>query len=178
MPATPASPWYKHIWPWIIIGMLATSVLLTINMVMIAADTEDTLVSDNYYEAGKGISRSLDREQLAKDLQLQAKAHLDELTGEVSLRLSGNSRPDKLELNLISPTQAGKDRHIALTRSTTEADRYIGQLPEAISGRRFIELLGQQGEQTWRLFEEEVVSPGGDMLLGDEPIPGAEDQRP
>lgn len=177
MPATASSPWYKHIWPWIIIAMLATSVGLTMHMVFIAADGQDTLVTDNYYEAGKGISRSLDRERLAKDLRLEARAQLDEVTGEVSLMLSGNSRPETLEMNLISPTQAEKDRHLTLKRSSTEPDRYIGQLPEVVEGRRFVELLGSQGEQIWRLFEEEKVGPGIELKLGDEPIPGAEEEQ-
>jgi hypothetical protein len=43
--------------------------------------------------------------------------HLDELTGEVDLRLTGNSNPTTLELNLISPTQPEKDRKINLARS-------------------------------------------------------------
>ena len=146
-------------------------------MVYIAADGQDTLVTDNYYEAGKGISRSLDRERLAKDLHLEARATLDELTGEVSLLLSGDSRPQRLEMNLISPTQADKDRHLVLQRSTSEPDRYIGQVPEAIEGRRFVELLGQEGDQTWRLFEEEKVGAGVELKLGDEAIPGAEEQR-
>lgn len=177
MPATASSPWYKHRWPWIIVAMLATSVALTIHMVFIAVNGQDTLVTDNYYEAGKGISRSLDRERLAKDLHLEARATLDELTGEVSLLLSGDSRPESLEMNLISPTQADRDRHLTLKRSPTEPDRYIGQLPEAVEGRRFVELLGQQDEQTWRLFEEEKVAAGLEIKLGDDPISGAEEQR-
>lgn len=96
--ATAASPWYKHLWPWIIIAILACSVTLTLSMVTIAVNNPDNLVNDNYYEAGKGINRSLDRELLAQTLQLRAKVHLDELTGEVEVNLTGNSNPTTLEL--------------------------------------------------------------------------------
>ena len=86
MPAATAdSPWYKHLWPWIIIGILATSVCLSLTMVSIAVHNPDNLVNDNYYEAGKGINRSLDRELLAQTLNLKASVHLDELTGEVEV---------------------------------------------------------------------------------------------
>ena len=158
MPAANASsPWYKHLWPWIIIAILACSVTLTLSMVTIAVNNPDNLVNDNYYEAGKGINRSLDRELLAQTLQLRAKVHLDELTGEVELHLTGNSNPNTLELNLISPTQPEKDRRITLTRSDSEPSRYIGQVTDKVEGRRFVELLGVEGDKTWRMFEEEQV---------------------
>ncbi|MEZ1316920.1 FixH family protein [Pseudomonas fluorescens] len=178
MPAVnAASPWYKHLWPWIIIGILACSVTLTLSMVTIAVNNPDNLVNDNYYEAGKGINRSLDRELLAQTLQLRASVHLDDVTGEVDLRLTGNSQPKSLELNLISPTQPDKDRKITLTRSETEQGRYIGQLSDKVEGRRFVELLGSQDDHIWRMFEEELVSHDKDLLLGDEPLQGAEDLK-
>jgi hypothetical protein len=173
--ATAANPWYRHRWPWIIIGMLTCSVGLTVAMVTIAVDNPDNLVNDNYYEAGKGINRSLDRELLAQELKMRASVHLDDLTGEVDLRLSGDSQPKTLELNLISPTQPEKDRKIVLTRSETETGRYIGQLGDKVEGRRFVELLGTQDDHVWRMFEEEQVSHDKDLLLGDEPLQGAED---
>ena len=175
--ATAASPWYKHLWPWIIIGILTTSVCLSLTMVSIAVRNPDNLVNDNYYEAGKGINRSLDRELLAQQLSLKATVHLDELTGEVELHLTGNSGPGTLELNLISPTQPEKDRKIILTRSDSEPGRYIGQVTDKVEGRRFVELLGVEGDRTWRMFEEEQVSHDKDLLLGDEPLQGAEDLK-
>ena len=175
--ATAASPWYKHLWPWIIIGILACSVTLTLSMVTIAVNNPDNLVNDNYYEAGKGINRSLDRELLAQTLQLHAKVRLDELTGEVEVHLTGNSNPTTLELNLISPTQPEKDRKINLARNDSEPGRYIGQLTDKVEGRRFVELLGVEGDRTWRMFEEEQVSHDKDLLLGDEPLQGAEDLK-
>ena len=150
--ATAASPWYKHLWPWIIIGILTTSVCLSLTMVSIAVRNPDNLVTDTYSEAGKGINRSLDRELLAQTLKLKASVHLDDLTGEVDLRLSGDSDPQTLELNLISPTQPDKDRKVLLSRA--EAGRYVGQLDDKGDGLRFDELLGSQEGQVWRLFEE------------------------
>lgn len=174
MPATNTVPsvWYKNLWPWIIIGILATSVTLSLTMVSIAVNNPDNLVNDNYYEAGKGINRSLDRELLAQTLKLKASVHLDEVTGEVELRLTGDSQPQALELNLISPTQPEKDRKVALTLSGE--GRYVGQLPDRVEGRRFVELLGTEKGQTWRLFEEEEVKHDVTLLLGDEELKGAE----
>ncbi|WP_286751201.1 FixH family protein [Pseudomonas sp. UBA2522] len=172
MPATAASPWYKHLWPWIIIGILTTSVCLSLTMVSIAVRNPDNLVNDNYYEAGKGINRSLDRELLAQQLALKASVHLDDLTGEVDVRLTGSSDPQTLELNLISPTQPAMDRRVLLSR--VEQGRYVGQLEDKVNGRRFVELLGSEGDQVWRLFEEEKVKHGVILELGDEALQGAQ----
>jgi hypothetical protein len=172
--ATASSPWYKHLWPWIIIAILACSVTLTLAMVTIAVNNPDNLVTDNYYEAGKGINRSLDRELLAQALKQRASITLDDLTGEVDLRLSGASQPATLELNLVSPTQPQKDRRVILRRNDAEPGRYIGHLDQPVSGRRFVELLGDEQARTWRLFEEEQVRPARTLTLGDEPLQGAE----
>jgi len=172
--ATATSPWYKHLWPWIIIGVLACSVTLTLSMVTIAVTHPDNLVSDNYYEAGKGINRSLDRELLAQSLKLRATVSLDDVTGEAALRLTGDSQPETLVLNLISPTLPEKDRKIVLARNPAQPGRYVGQMSDRVEGRRFVELLGVENSQTWRLFEEETISRDKDLILGDEPLQGAQ----
>ncbi|MFH7611837.1 hypothetical protein RA272_31020, partial [Pseudomonas syringae pv. tagetis] len=56
-----------------------------------------------------------------------------------------------------------------LTRSPSEPGRYIGQLPDRVEGRRFVELLGIEGDQKWRLFEEEQIG-ADELTLGDEPL--------
>ena len=175
--ATASSPWYKHLWPWIIIAILACSVTLTLSMVTIAVNNPDNLVSDNYYEAGKGINRSLDRELLAQSLKLRATVTLDGVTGEADLRLTGESQPETLVLNLISPTQPEKDRKIVLARNPAQPGRYVGQMSDKVEGRRFVELLGVENSQTWRLFEEESITRDKDLILGDEPIQGAQESK-
>jgi hypothetical protein len=156
--------------------MLTFSVTLTLSMVTIAVTHPDNLVSDNYYEAGKGINRSLDRELLAQSLKLRAAVHLDDVTGEADLRLTGNSLPETLVLNLLSPTQPEKDRKVVLARSPSEPGRYVGQLGDKVQGRRFVELLGVEDGKTWRLFEEETIARDKDLVLGDEPLQGAQEQ--
>jgi len=146
-------------------------------MVTIAVNNPDNLVSDNYYEAGKGINRSLDRELLAQSLKLRAIVTLDDVTGEADLRLTGESQPETLVLNLISPTQPEKDRKIVLARNPAQPGRYVGQMSDKVEGRRFVELLGVENSQTWRLFEEESITRDKDLILGDEPIQGAQESK-
>ena len=151
-------PWYKEFWPWFIIGILSLSVFLGTSLLVISIKTADSLVVSNYYDAGKGINRSLEREDYAKRLKIQAHFSVDENTHQVALQLSGASGPRQLELSFISPTLPEQDRRVVL--QPQGQGLYTGVLPEAISGRRFVELLGEEGGKQWRLFEEKELSAG------------------
>ena len=58
----------------------------------------------------------------------------------------------------------------------TQMPRLLGNTLTLIVGVGVgVTLLGVEDGKTWRLFEEELVGHDKDLLLGDEPIQGAED---
>ena len=72
--------------------------------------------------------------------------------------------PFRLTVEAYNKYQAEKDRRIIL--QPAEGNLYTGILPDDVGGRRFVEVLGKEGDSEWRLFEEEELASGQVILLG------------
>lgn len=151
-----SSPWYKQIWAWVVIAILAFAVFIGVGLLLVATMNPDSLVRDDYYSEGKAINMTLDRDHNARDLGMAATFSIDEVTGDISLQLDGqlSALPRNLTLDLISPTHASRDRSVRLQQIS--GNTYTGQLENRIEGRRYIELNDpdKPGEDGWRLTGE------------------------
>lgn len=141
-------PWYRQFWPWFLIALPATAVVAGLTTLTIAILNQDSLVQDDWYKDGKAINQSFARDNLATSLALTADLRLDDVTGEVQVRVSGKNGflpPASLMLVFSHPTQAHLDQTVALTR---RADgHYQGVLQQGLKGSYYIEL----GNTEWRL---------------------------
>ena len=155
-------PWYKQFWPWFLIGILAFAVVIGMGLLYVSMLNPDRMVRDNYYKEGRAINMHMGRDHLASELGLSAQFSVDELTGDLSLQLDGELEqlPPRLQLELISPTHAERDRTLMLQQIS--GNHYTGQLERGIQGRHYIDLSdpAMPGEDGWRLTGEITLVMG------------------
>lgn len=109
-------PWYKQFWPWFLITFPAIAVIAGIVTIVLAVNSNDGLVNDDYYKEGLAINKTLQRNDKATELNLHATATWDKLTQLVTLKLTGKikSLPARLTLTASHPTRANFDQRIQL----------------------------------------------------------------
>lgn len=143
-------PWYRQLWPWLLIAVPATSVLAGMVMLYLAITTWDGLVVDDYYQQGRVIDQIVARSTRAKDLGLEAE--LNVTADRVSIRLGAADRaslPDELIVSITHPTRSGHDQMLRLRGPDGV---YEGALASLTAGRWNIQL--EDGLKSWRLNDE------------------------
>lgn len=155
-------PWYKQFWPWFLISILVFAVVIGLGLLFVSLLNPDSMVRDNYYKEGRAINMHMGRDNMARELELQAEFRIDEVTGDVALQLDGalEELPSRLQLEIMSPTHAERDRSVELRHLS--ANQYSGQLPSSIEGRHYIDLSdpAMPGEDGWRLTGEVTLVMG------------------
>ena len=147
-PAAVNTPWYRQAWPWFLISLPATAVVAGTATLLIAVNTWDGLVVDDYYKEGKAIVQTIDRLNLAKKLGLNAALGIDD--GRVSLQVSAvdsRSVPETVILTIIHPTQGGRDQTLVLNRLGSEA--FVGSIEPLTPGRWLFQI--ENESRSWRL---------------------------
>lgn len=114
---SPASPWYREPWPWLLMSGPAAVIVAGVITTTMAFRTADGLVAGDYYKQGLMINRTLARDDAARRHHLGAQAALPIAAGgQVRLTLTGDIAPRTMLLRLTHPTRAGMDRSITLTQ--------------------------------------------------------------
>ncbi|PMR76623.1 FixH family protein [Billgrantia endophytica] len=152
MTMTTPSPWYKQFWPWFLLGLLFTSIFGSSTLAVMAVRTADGLVQQDYYEHGRAINMVLAKQQRAHDLNLSADLRIDPQTSDIIVQLQGDERPDTLHLKLIFPTQGDRDQEMSLQH--VREGRYLGQAPDNLRYRWYLQLHPSAVEPAWRLVGE------------------------
>jgi hypothetical protein len=130
-PSSLAPPWYKQFWPWVLIGLPATVVVASFNLIYLAYHYSDDLVVDDYYKQGLAINQELTRQRAAEQLGLRA--HLAAEGRRVVVTLDGSILEPQLRLLLSHPMEANRDLKLALSRQPN--GQYSTSLPTELSGQ-------------------------------------------
>lgn len=142
--------WYKQFWPWFLIFFPATAVIAGIATIILAVQSDDGLVKDDYYKAGLAINQTLERNQYAQELKLSSEVSWVPLTQTLTLKLTGKLTPlpPRLTLQLAHTTRANHDQNITLFLSPDKKS-YTGRINKIRSGNWTVILEPQ--EKNWRI---------------------------
>lgn len=148
-PAETAVPraWYRQFWLWFTLAPLAIVVLASFVTLWLAG-APPALVVDDFGPVALAIEMDGARDRRAAALGLRAAIRFRPATpARVTVELSGDA-PAALELRLIHPTRAERDRRATLAPSDGGYDGAFA-LPV---GRMYVEL--GDTARTWRLTGE------------------------
>jgi len=153
MQALPLKPWYREPWPWILMAGPATVIVAGVITVVLAVQSFDGLVAEDYYKRGLAVNQVLARVERAASLGLQARITLAaEPEGAVRLDLSsgGGTLPSTVTLAMSHPTRAGLDQRVHLMQASPGI--YVGRIAPLAPGRWHVIL--EDATATWRIRGE------------------------
>lgn len=144
---TTARPWYRHVWPWLLMLPPAASVAFWA-IILATMASPPSLVVDDYAKIGLTYTEDRSRAAAAREQGVTARLQADRAGGHISLALThGGNAPERLSLTLAHALDAARDRSVVLERNA--AGVYHGELGGPFSGERRVALEPEDGR--WRL---------------------------
>lgn len=135
------APWYKQPWLWFILSPLIAVFIYGTAYLVLSIVTHDGIVKEDHYKIARGYHRDSSRLEEAQKLGLSADLTIDNLTGDLVIKLNGKiDKPyELLELEMVHPTHQQYDQNITL-KSLAGSNIYRGNLPSPIKGKRYVTL--------------------------------------
>lgn len=143
-------PWYRQLWPWLLMLMPATALVGGVITFWLAATTNNSLVVDDYYREGRAINMQLARDDRARVLGLSAT--LESTTdGGARLRLrsgAGAALPPFVQVQVLHATRSELD--LTLTLAGDGAGMYRSQQQVLPQDGRWNVMI-EDPDRQWRL---------------------------
>lgn len=146
-------PWYRQGWPWLLIALPASAVIGGILTIIIAVNSPNALVVDDYYKAGLAINQQKHRAQRAEDMQLTGLLRGDKGLVSVTLDTRQPVDEDTLTLQIIHATRSDLDLTLTLQRAADGG--YHAELPPLQSGNWYMKL--RNPDNTWEIHARAVI---------------------
>ena len=141
-------PWYRQAWPWFLISLPASAVFGGIATLILAVQSPNAMVVDDYYKEGLAINRQIHRQTTARDMGLNALLRSDGQQLSLDLSATEPVADDRVILQFIHVTRAELDREVIMQR---QADgHYRTALPELAQGTTW-NLRLQGSNNSWEL---------------------------
>jgi hypothetical protein len=146
---SPALPWYRHRWPWLLMLGPIIVVLAGIHTTWLAFTQQDALVVDDYYKQGKAINQDLRRDRVALARGMAAQLRYDAASGRLtgSVTSAGQPYSGAIAIRLVHSTQPDKD--LALTAQADSQGNFAIALPMLEIARW--QVLVEGAARDWRL---------------------------
>ncbi len=151
-------PWYRELWPWLLMSGPAVVVIAGFITLYLAASGQDGLVVDDYYKQGKTINQSLHRDAVARQMGVTATVRFDQINDRVVVDLRRSDKlvlPTSLTISLVHATRSGHDKVIKLMPAANDPEGFAGRLPPLGIGKWNVLL--EDPQKQWRLQKEIVV---------------------
>ena len=151
----PVKPWYRQFWPWFLIALPASTIVGGIITIVIAVQTADPLVVDDYYKEGLAINQDLDRDRRARELGVTAQVHIAP-AGDIQVKLDSRMAHayPALTVRLLHATRAEEDR---VLQALIGADqRYHVKTDDLPAGRWHLQI--EPPDREWRLTRKLTLS--------------------
>ncbi len=146
-PAHDIEPWYRQGWPWLLISLPASAVVGGIITIVLAVNSPNALVVDDYYKEGLAINQQKQRQANAARIALQGLLRHDGSQLTLSLSSAEPVTEDSLSLNIIHSTRSELDRQLTLQR--TGDGRYAGETARLTPGTWYLHL--EPADREWEL---------------------------
>ncbi len=145
-------PWFKQGWPWALIAIPVLTIIAGVTTFIIANDTEDTLVQDDYYKKGLAINSRLERFALAQSMSIIAQVDIDISSSLISIKLESDKShqtqvSEELSINFIHPTLKTKDQNFKLNQLSK--NEYVAEIINLEQAYWHIQI--EDNTQTWLL---------------------------
>jgi hypothetical protein len=142
--------WYREPLVWLLILFPASAVFAGIITIVLAVNSNDGLVVDDYYKRGLEINQTLERDKAATRYALRATLHFNFENQLIELNMQAHSDyklPPQIWLQMSHHTRSGFDQKVLLERIGDQT--YQGNLSQLKKGQFFVQLTADD----WRLLK-------------------------
>lgn len=141
-----STPWYRQPWPWLLIIPPGGAVIGGILTIILAVQSPNAMVVDDYYKEGLAINQQKHRLDTASELHLSAFLRSD--GQRLELTMDGNAQAEEeLMLQFIHATRADLDHSIQL--KALGDGRFSAPAPALPAGIWYLRL--QSADMSWEI---------------------------